>query len=108
MKKLFATLSILIFFGNMFGQQQSLVSPDGKIVVRVVTADSLELSISYSDQTLVKKINPTMIFGNHKIFGFDNSFKKAQKKEVNKQIEATIPTKSAVIQDHYNELTLVF
>lgn len=88
--------------------QEILKSPNDHINVEIQHKDGLQLNIELNGESLVENVVPKMEFGNGKSFGGTEKLRKTETEEVRETINAVIPTKSAVIQDHYNLLRLKF
>jgi alpha-glucosidase len=99
-------LLLVCFPGNVAGQTNyTLRSPNGRIEVRVHAADRLSYDVLLNgtpllqNSTLSMKIDRTTI-------GVRPSVQAAKEQTMDQPIRAVVPTKAAVIRDHFNELRL--
>ena len=101
-------LLVTLCFATSFYGQEILESPNGHVHVEIRHQEELTLEIALNGSSLIKKVVPKIIFDKNKSFGTGDKLRSKKTEEVNAEITATIPTKSAKIKDHYKLLTLNF
>ena len=108
MKKLVVFLIMAGLCSSLAAQPWRLTSPDGKIEV-VISADrQITFAINRAGQPLLAPVAIDMEVAGYGSLAAKNRFVKARQTSTDRELQPVVPVKSAVIRDHYNELTLYF
>lgn len=105
-KKLLILLVGIVFSGTflLHAKEISLSSPDNKIKTVISIDQKVYFSISYHNNELLK---PSLIALDIEGITKDSyKIKKLLTREVKEEIHPVVPSKNAVIPDHYNELSI--
>lgn len=103
-----ALLLFLVFCSSAFAQKEfSLISPDGKVKVKINIGKSVEYSVFHQDDMLLAKSPVSMKLSDGITLGLNSKLVKTTKKTVNGVIDAVIYKKNQ-ITDNYNELNFSF
>ena len=99
-------LIVLMFVTNAFSQSSyDLRSPDGRIEVRIRTADHLRYDVVLKGQAVME--NSTLSLDvEHKKLGIASKSSRRENAHVDQVVEPVVRQKFAKIRDHYNELRL--
>jgi alpha-glucosidase len=104
-------LLLLCMVGLNRGQEQNryeLRSPDGSVRLAVTTGEQTTISVSLDGKLLVDS-SPVSITVNDRLLpGKNPMVLDARRRMIRQKITPVLPEKFAVIDDHYNELTLEF
>ena len=105
-KKLLLLLVGIVYSGTflLHAKEISLSSPDNKIITVISIDQKVYFSISYHNNELLK---PSLIALDIEGITKDSyKIKKLLTREVKEEIHPVVPSKNAVIPDHYNELSI--
>ena len=111
MKKLLVVVIMVSAFFGLYpasGQSLSLLSPDRKICVNIDIGDQISCSVDYQDRTMISEALISLILNDGRFLGQDSGPAKKSLKTVDEIITPLLPTKSALVRDHYNEILLSF
>ncbi len=100
-----ATLTISHLVG---AQEYQLESPDKQLSVSINIADSISFSIDYKDISTVDINGISLELDGGDVLGVSSKVKSKTEVRVKELIEAPLSTKSSIITDEYNALTLTF
>jgi hypothetical protein len=106
-KPLFLVLSMFTGLIALNAKEIQLQSPDGNLQI-VVTIDK---EISWSAQLKGKPVLEKAVVAmelSDRVLGLEARLAKQSVKEVKQEIQAAVPYKDAIIEDHCNELSLQF
>lgn len=107
MKKIFLLPAVLFTAFNLFAQKQfTLVSPNGKIESHISVGEKVEYTVFHDGDIMLDKSPMSMKLDNGTSWGIDPKIQKISKRSINQNIEARV-YKKKVVQDKFNELTLV-
>lgn len=86
---------------------RQLLSPDGRIKLEVTLTDTIRLSVSYGEETLVTA-SPVFLNVGGKTLGSTPKLVKEKRSTLNERIRNIVPLKQALTTNQANTLTLVF
>lgn len=108
-KVLFSIFLFCLSINFIQAKDYTLFSPDKNICVTVSDGKELLWSISFRDEIVLKPSRIAMnVKESNALFGVNVSAQKILRKTVDETIEAVVPTKFRNIQDHYNQMDLIF
>jgi alpha-glucosidase len=108
---LIVTALVLIFNEQIYagsGKTYRIVSPDKTIEVTVTADKALTWSVSVDGNIVMAPSAVSMTINNNLIPGEKPKIKSVGKQLIQQEIKPVVPRKFAVIEDHFNELTLNF
>lgn len=85
-----------------------LSSPKNVVSIRVTVSDSIRWSVYSGDEMLVAPSAIALVIKGKKPLGVRPVIKKAERHSVDRSFTATVPVKSRVVKEDYNELRLHF
>ncbi len=105
------TLMFLVLFPVSFShcqQQESfeVVSPDQTINLTVFLDKGINYSVIVDGKLVVKKSQISMSLGEDKLLGYNPGVVEITRNQTKQEIKPVIREKTAIIDDHYNELIL--
>ncbi|MCI0515590.1 glycoside hydrolase family 97 protein [candidate division KSB1 bacterium] len=83
-------------------------SPDKTIEVVVTVTDAITYMVTVDGKLVVAPSPISMTVGNNQVLGQKPVVSNVRRRTIGQQLTPVVPVKSAVIEDHGNELTLVF
>lgn len=83
-------------------------SPDKTIVLTVTVEDQLAYSVAVDEKVVIAPSSISMTIVDHQLLGRNPEVSDVRRKTIKKKITPVIPEKFSVIDDHFNELTLLF
>lgn len=107
MKSLFTLLLSLVISLTASAKDLSIASPDGRISVIVSLEDQTTYSVSLNGKLLVMP-SPISLKLEDMELGIKPKLKKSFTRIVDQDLVPVVKQKSAVIEDHYNELVMQF
>lgn len=107
-KYFFLTFLIFVLYGNSFGQEFEVGSPDGDIVVDVRLGDEISYVVSFRGRQFLNESALSLTIGGKGKLGEKPVLKKSSRRSVDNIIRPVVRQKSAEVKDRYNELTLHF
>lgn len=108
MKYLLLSIAMLAFYLPVSAQQYLLKSPDQKLSVNIDTQGGISFSVDYKNNQVVKATDIAMELVGGNTLGTAPKLKHTSEKSIKNRINAPLSTKSSVINDEYNLLTLNF
>ncbi len=105
-------LSVVVLFlsTTLYGQKNQnfeVRSPNGKVLVKITTATTLQWSVSHNDQDVLLPSTLAMSLQDGQILGKDVKIASVKRDRINSRFK-TINYKKAEIEDVFNQLTLNF
>jgi len=102
------TLCILLLFASMFVQAKDykVLSPDNKTEIIISVNTDISWSVYYENNVLISPGKLSLELDNGTILGNNPKVKKAKNSSVNDVIEVPVPTKSKLIPEEYNQITI--
>jgi alpha-glucosidase len=101
-----ALLPVLFFLSVRSADTLQVISPSGKVNVKIWMEKQLTYSISYQNKTVMGPSRIDLIVENHPSLSASGIITSATKKEINEQIVSPFPEKRRIIKDNYNLLSL--
>ena len=109
MQKVYFYCMIFVLYSvTANGQQYELASPDGQLKVQINSGKSLHFSLSKDGKPLITSIEAALILQQGVLPSQNGKISKTEKQKVNAIIHPVVAIKSLVIQDEYNQLTLIY
>jgi alpha-glucosidase len=107
--RLFVGIAFFVAFGPYLSAQSnySLLSPDGRIEVKVRAADRIRYDVSYKGQPVLHDAQISMDI-EHKTLGANPRVLQTKQRSENKILEPVVHQKFAKIHENYKELRLEF
>ena len=110
MVKTVVLLLLVVNFGAAFATAQqpssyNLVSPNGRIQIRIQTGDRLTYDVVVNNKTVLSNCSLSIDI-DHKTLGLNPKIKSAKPIAIDREIQAAVPLKSAQIRENYKELRL--
>ncbi len=94
------------FATSSFAQSSyDLRSPDGRIEIRIRTAQGIRYDVLLKSQALLENCALSLNV-DHKVLGREAKVSQSKERSVNDVLEPPVRQKFAKIRDHYNELRL--
>ncbi|WKK67191.1 glycoside hydrolase family 97 protein [Lutimonas zeaxanthinifaciens] len=90
----------------IFGQIESISSPNGKLVLTVETEGELHWNVSLNGKPVIEDVAIAMLMGNDRVLGQNARLKNTDLDQKSESIRPVIPLKDAKIQSVYKELKL--
>jgi alpha-glucosidase len=91
------------------GQQRKthkIQSPDKTIELVVSVENEITYSVNVDGKTVVEPSQISMTVQNDQVLGKNPEVSEVKRSTVRQEIKPVIPEKFAVIEDHYNEMTI--
>ncbi|MDR1743588.1 MAG: glycoside hydrolase family 97 protein [Dysgonamonadaceae bacterium] len=109
MKRLIFTLSFFFFIGTLtYPQKQfSLLSPNGKLKLSLSVGDKILYSLSHESDVLIAPSALSLTLGSGESWGKDAKIRNTKTQSKTGNIPSPF-SKSATVQDDYNELVINF
>lgn len=104
---LLLTLICLSLGMTLNAKQMEMTSPNKEIKLSIQIADKIYYSISYNDDELLKE-NYMRLALDNRVLGEQPRLKNQKREQVNEVLTPVVPLKYAVVNNHYNQLTLNF
>src|SRR5258705_13712034 len=82
-----------------------LLSPNGRIQIRIQTGDRLTYDVVVNNKTVLRNCSLSIDI-DHKTLGLNPKIKSAKPIAIDREIQAAVPLKSAQIRENYKELRL--
>lgn len=101
--------AVLTFAGSvitMQGKQYSLVSPDGKIEVKIGVAGSVTFSVFMNQILVTGPCEVGMELEGGRMIGRNEAVSRTTTQKVNNIIKPVVPHKNSLVRDEYNLLSL--
>ncbi len=101
--------AVLLFAGSvitMQGKQYSLVSPDGKIEVKIGVAGSVTFSVFMNQILVTGPCEVGMELEGGRMIGRNEAVSRTTTQKVNNIIKPVVPHKNSLVRDEYNLLSL--
>jgi len=108
MKNLTLPTLLILFSLSLFSQSLLVSSPDGNLKVEVQIENGISWQVHFKGKPDILKANVGLEFGGKEVFGKNPEIVSHSIREHSETITATVPVKSAKIDDHYNELIVNF
>jgi alpha-glucosidase len=109
MKKIALLCISALSIAHMAGAQEYILeSPDQQLSVNIMTNDGISFSVDYKDINAVNINGISMELAGGDVLGLSAKVKSETEASVKELIEAPLSTKSSLITDEYNTLTLKF
>ncbi len=89
-------------------QIYEIQSPDKTIKVTVTVTENIHFSVMVDDETMVNPSKIAMFLNNDRVLGQNAELADVRTDAVRQKIKPVVPEAFAIIDDHYNELTLDF
>lgn len=108
-KCIIAAVAALLTVADMAAAQKefALSSPDGKLDIRVEVGKTVTYSLSHDGTVILEPSQVSMTLTDGTTYGVDSRFLGRKTRSVNESIKA-VNYKKALVEDHFNELTLRF
>ncbi len=108
MKKMWIgiTLLTLFFLPSIYAEEYKVVSPDGKLEMRLNTGTEIKYEVYRDDLSLIAPSKISMSFNNGVVIG-DHAVQSTNRRSVNETI-SVIAGKNQILEDIYNELRVDF
>jgi len=108
MRSQIVLIFLLVISSSSFAQKEiSVLSPSGKINVRIRVADSIYYSVDINGRQTINQSTLALITKERQL-GVQSHLSKQSRRSVNEKIINPVPHKRKIIPDHFNELTLSF
>ncbi len=107
MKNLTLPTLLILFSLSLFSQSLVVSSPDGILKVEVQIENGISWQVHFKGKSDILKANVGLEFGGKDVFGKKPEIDSYTVKENRETITATIPVKSARIEDYCSELVVV-
>ncbi len=111
MKKIIVVIFALLICGlHSYADKKDMFvlnSPDGKIKTTIFVEDEISWSLAVNDQMVFNR-NKLLLSVNGDQLGINPKVKKVKRSSFSGQEEVPVPVKSRVIDNHYNQLHIVF
>lgn len=98
----------LFSISNLFSQEYSLKSPDGKISVKIQHNNRLQYSFSFNDQQLTDKCEIALNIDGKEYPTKDSRIIESKLNVIDETFHPLVPLKSSVVLDNCNELVLTY
>lgn len=108
MKNLFLLIAIIAINLSLTAQNYEVKSPDNKLIVTITLNETISFVVNYNDKMVAEAKDISLEISNRQILGISSKLKNKIHASVKNRIEAPLSTKSSVINDEYNLLTLQF
>lgn len=108
MKNLFLLIAIIAINLSLTAQNYEVKSPDNKLIVTITLNETISFVVNYNDKMVAEAKDISLEISNRQILGISSKLKNKIHANVKNRIEAPLSTKSSVINDEYNLLTLQF
>lgn len=108
MKNLFLLIAIIAINLSLTAQNYEVKSPDNKLIVTITLNETISFVVNYNDKMVAEAKDISLEISNRQILGISSKLKNKIHASVKNRIEVPLSTKSSVINDEYNLLTLQF
>lgn len=108
MKNLFLLIAIIAINLSLTAQNYEVKSPDNKLIATITLNETISFVVNYNDKMVAEAKDISLEISNRQILGISSKLKNKIHASVKNRIEAPLSTKSSVINDEYNLLTLQF
>lgn len=108
MKNLFLLIAIIAINLSLTAQNYEVKSPDNKLIATITLNETISFVVNYNDKMVAEAKDISLEISNRQILGISSKLKNKIHANVKNRIEAPLSTKSSVINDEYNLLTLQF
>ncbi len=106
-----AVMLFLMISGEIYAGHPKIIrvqSPDKTIEVTIVLADNISYTVTVEGNPVVVHSQLSLTVDENQILGKDPKVKSVDERSVKQEINPIIPQKFALIDDHFNEVTLSF
>lgn len=108
MKKLILLCFILLSYNFSEAKTYKLNSPDQQLNLSIDIIDNISFSVTYKNKLILKNSTIELNLEGRTSFGKSPKVKKIKRSQQNQTINPVVAQKTAVIQDNYNELSILF